>query len=57
MSSQKILRQLDRFLMGEMKTGQPLTREIAERWNESMAHLNPSTRINRLSVLRQFCLY
>ena len=43
--------------MGEMKTGQPLTREIAERWNESMAHLNPSTRINRLSVLRQFCLY
>lgn len=57
MSSQKILLQLDRFLMGEMKTGQPLTREIAERWNESMAHLNPSTRINRLSVLRQFCLY
>ena len=57
LSSQKILLYLDRFLMGEMKPGQPLTREIAERWNQSMAHLNPNTRINRLSVLRQFCLY
>ena len=56
-SSQKILRQLDRFLLGEVKPGQPFTREIAERWNESMTHLNPNTRINRLSVLRQFCRY
>lgn len=43
--------------MGELKPGQPLTREVVERFNESMAHLNPNTRINRLSVLRQFCLY
>ena len=57
LSSQKILLGLDRFLMGEMKPGQTITREIAERWNQSMAHLQPSTRINRLSVLRQFCLY
>jgi integrase len=28
-----------------------------ERWNESMSHLNPNTRLNRLSVLRQLCLY
>ena len=53
----KILLYLDRFLMGELKPGQPLSREVAERFNESMAHLNPNTRINRLSVLRQFCLY
>jgi integrase/recombinase XerD len=57
MSSLKILLQLDRFLMGEMKAGQPLTREIAENWNESMAHLSTGTRINRLSLLRQFCMY
>jgi integrase/recombinase XerD len=56
-SSQKILLYLDRFLMGELKPGQPLTREIVERWNETMSHLNPNTRINRLSVLRQFCRY
>ena len=57
MSSQKILFYLDRFLMGELKPGQALSREVVERFNESMAHLNPNTRINRLSVLRQFCLY
>jgi integrase len=56
-SSQKILLYLDHFLMGELKPGQPLTREIVERWNETMSHLNPNTRINRLSVLRQFCRY
>lgn len=32
LSSQKILLYLDRFLMGEMKPGQPLTREVAELW-------------------------
>ena len=53
----KILRYLDCFLQGEIKPGQPLPREIAERFNESMTHLNPNTRLNRLSVLRQFCLY
>lgn len=56
-SSQKILLYLDRFLLGELAPGKPLGREIVERWNESMSHLNSSTRINRLSVLRQFCRY
>jgi len=56
-ATHKILRYLDRFLMGELKPGEPLTRQVVERWNENMAHLNPNTRINRLSVLRQFCLY
>jgi integrase/recombinase XerD len=54
---QKILFYLDRFFLAEMKSGQPLTREVAERFNESMAHLSTGTRINRLSVLRQFCMY
>ena len=54
---QKILFYLDRFFLAEMKPGQPLTREIAERFNESMSHLSTGTRINRLSVLRQFCMY
>lgn len=54
---QKILFYLDRFFLEEMKPGQPLTREVAERFNESMEHLSTGTRINRLSVLRQFCMY
>lgn len=56
-SSQKILLYLDRFLMSELKSGQPITREVVERWMESMGHVNPNTRINRLCVLRQFCRY
>lgn len=53
----KLLRYLDHFLMGELKPGKPITRELTERWFKSMEHLSPGTRINRMSVLRQFCLY
>jgi integrase len=48
---------LDRFLMSELKPGQPITRPLVERWIASMADLSPNTRINRLCVLRQFCQY
>jgi len=53
----KILTCLDHFLMGELKAGQPITREIADRWFKGMEHLSISTRVNRMSVLRQFCSY
>jgi integrase/recombinase XerD len=56
-ATQKILIYLDRFLMSELKPGKPLTREIAEHWFKSMEHLSIGTRINRMSILRQFCLY
>jgi integrase len=55
--TQRILRYLDRFLMSELKPGDTITREVAQRWFQSMAHLASGTRINRMSVLRQFCLY
>jgi integrase/recombinase XerD len=56
-ASLKILRYLDRFLFCELKPGQTITREVAERWFKSMESLNVGTRINRISVLRRFCLY
>ena len=56
-SSQKILMYLDRFLCGELKPGETITREIVERWIKSLESLSTGTRINRISVLRQFCLY
>jgi integrase len=56
-SERKILTYLDRFLMAELKPGRPITREIAERWFKDMEYLNPGTRINRISVLRNFCTY
>jgi integrase/recombinase XerD len=56
-STQKLLRYLDRFLARELKPGQTITREVAERWMESIKHLSTGSRINRISVLRQFCRY
>lgn len=56
-SDGKILLRLDRFLMGELQPGQALTRPVVERWVESMQHLSPGTRVNRLTLLRQFCRY
>ena len=56
-STQKLLRYLDRFLARELKPGQTITREVAERWMESIQHLSTGSRINRISVLRQFCRY
>ncbi|MBI5767827.1 MAG: tyrosine-type recombinase/integrase [Verrucomicrobia bacterium] len=53
----KILCCLDRFLMGAVKPGDTITRQAAEGWFKSMEHLAPGTRINRMSVLRQFCRY
>lgn len=53
----KILRYLDNFLVAELKAGETITRDVAERWISGMRHLGIGTRINRISVLRQFCLY
>jgi len=56
-SDAKILRYLDRFLIGELKPGHALSRPIAERWIETFKHLSSGTRVNRICTLRQFCLY
>lgn len=53
----KILRYLDRFLIDAIKPGQTITRQVAQRWIDEMKHLSPGTRQNRISILRQFCLY
>ena len=58
MASQKILLYLDRSSLGEIKPGQPITREVAERWNESMEAPEHRARASIGSrCLRQFCLY
>ncbi len=53
----KILTYLDRFMMGTLKPGETITRKITENWIKNMEHLSVGTRINRISVLRQFCCY
>lgn len=56
-SDRKILKYLDRFLMRELKPGWPITRELVECWFKEIEHLSSGTRINRISILRQFCSY
>ena len=56
-ADRKNLIYLDRFLMSELKYENTITREIAVRWIKDMEHLSVGTRINRLSILRQFCVY
>ncbi|MBI2947685.1 MAG: tyrosine-type recombinase/integrase [Verrucomicrobia bacterium] len=56
-ATQKILRYLDRFLIGELKPKGAITREIVQQYTKSIEHLSIGTRINRLGIFRQFCLY
>ncbi|MFH1799842.1 MAG: tyrosine-type recombinase/integrase [Candidatus Omnitrophota bacterium] len=53
----KLLSYLDRFLSRMLKPGQTITREVTEQWMKSMQCLSVGTRINRISILRQFCRY
>ena len=56
-SDQKILRYIDHFLVGILKPGQPITQEIVNQWVRSIEPLSVGTRINRVSIFRQFCRY
>lgn len=53
----KILRYLDRFLTRHLAANGTITAEIASQWITSINQLSPGTRINRVSILRQFCRY
>ena len=57
MQDQKLLRYFDGVLFGRLKPGAPITSAIVDEWVTSMKHLSVGTRINRLSLVRQFCAY
>lgn len=56
-SQATLLSYFDRFLCQENFNGQCPTRDLIQRYSVTMGHLHPNTRRNRISVLRQFCLY
>ncbi len=56
-SQKKLFTYLDRFLTKALKPGHPITREVVELWIKSMEALNTGTKINRISIMRQFCRY
>ena len=52
----KILTYIDRFLVRELKPGESITDDLLNRWMKDMEHLSVGTRLNRISVMRQFLL-
>lgn len=53
----KVLSYFDRFLCQQGFDAPYPTREILDRYWTSLNRLHPNTRANRLSVVRQFCLF
>jgi len=56
-SQAQLLGYFDRFLVEQQMSEPRITREITERYLESLSHLAPRTRYNRFCVLRQLCEY
>jgi integrase len=56
-ATHQLLGYLDAFLTDALRPGDTITEEVAQRWIKSIEHLSAGSRSNRISVLRQFCLY
>ena len=56
-SQTQLLGYFDRFLVEQGVTESRITREITDAYQQSLSHLRPRTRENRLCVVRQFCEY
>jgi site-specific recombinase XerD len=56
-SQAQLLGYFDRFLVEQHLSDPHITREITERYIESLSHLAPRTRYNRSCVVKQLCEY
>ncbi len=56
-SQAQLLGYFDHFLVEEHLSEPRITREIMERYLESLSHLAPRTRYNRFCVVKQLCEY
>lgn len=56
-SQSRLLGYFDRFLFEENVEGSQLTREITDRYLQTLSHLAPRVRSNRYCVVRQLCRY
>jgi site-specific recombinase XerD len=52
-----LLSYFDRFLSEEKLELPPITRQITDRYLQTLSHLSPRVRYNRFCVVRQLCLY
>ena len=53
----RVLASFDRFLAARSPDPAPLTPEAFAAWCLTLAHLSPTTRRNRMRIVRNFCLY
>ena len=53
----KLLCYFDRFLVNENIKQPLITRQITDRYQQSLAHLSPRYRFNRFCVVKQLCEY
>ena len=53
----QLMRDFDRFVHQHGFQGSRPTRPVIEQYLASIQHLQPGTRTNRLSAVRQFCRY
>jgi site-specific recombinase XerD len=56
-SQAQLLGYFDRFLVEKHLIERRITREIVDRYLESVSHLAPRTRFNRFCVVKQLCEY
>jgi len=56
-SQAKLLGYFDRFLVEKHLVEPRITQKIVDRYLESLSHLAPRTRLNRLCVVKQLCEY
>jgi site-specific recombinase XerD len=56
-SQAQLLGYFDRFLLEQTWSIPCITREITDRYQQSLSHLAPRTRSNRFCVVRQLCEY
>lgn len=52
-----VLASLDRLLAQQAPSPTDLTPEVFSAWCLTLAHLNPTTRRDRMRIVRNFCLY
>ena len=56
-SAIRILAGVDAFLIGMGATPPDLTAETFTKWSESLGNLSPNTKLARMRVVLNFCIY
>lgn len=56
-NASRVLLNLDGFLLGLGKPLADLTPETFKKWSQTLESLSPNTRLARMQIVRNFCIY